>query len=61
MPLVAVALAPAAPWRQDIYQWQPVLARGIEYGVILPGEWSATDVIGADVTVAFKVRLRKAE
>ncbi|MBS0344742.1 MAG: YceI family protein, partial [Proteobacteria bacterium] len=24
------------------------------------GEWTATNVIGADVNVAFKVRLRKA-
>jgi len=40
--LVGVALGPRAPWREDIYEWQPLLARGVEYGVILPGDWSAT-------------------
>ncbi len=38
--LVAIALAPGAQWRDDIYDWQPVLGRGVEYGVILPGDWS---------------------
>lgn len=40
--LVGVALGPDTAWRADIYDWQPMLARGVEYGVILPGEWSAT-------------------
>jgi len=35
-----------------------VLKRGV-FG-IGTGEWTATDVIGADVTVVFRVRLRKA-
>jgi hypothetical protein len=39
--LAAAALAPQSGWREDIYDRQPVLARGIELGVILPGDWSA--------------------
>lgn len=42
--LVAAALAAGTPWPDEIYEWQPVLARGIEYGAILPGDWSATVV-----------------
>jgi hypothetical protein len=36
--LVAVALE--SGWRHDIYDWQPVLQRGVELAVILPDEWS---------------------
>jgi HKD family nuclease len=38
--LVAAALGPGTPWLEEIYDWQPVLARGIECGTILPGDWS---------------------
>lgn len=42
--LVYVALA-APGWRDDIYDWQPVLRRGIELGVALPGSLSGPAVL----------------
>lgn len=27
-------------WRGKIYEWQPVLRRGLEFDVLLPGQWS---------------------
>jgi hypothetical protein len=42
--LVYVVLAESA-WQKDIYAWQPILQRGVELGVILPGALSASVVL----------------
>lgn len=34
------AVAMESGWRSSIYDWQPVLRRGLELDVLLPGEWS---------------------
>jgi hypothetical protein len=41
-------------WRGSIYDWQPVLRRGLDLDVLLPGEWSVRVVkrlLGKDVDV----------
>jgi hypothetical protein len=41
-------------WRGSIYEWQPVLRRGLELDVLFPGEWSIRIVkrlIGRDVDI----------
>jgi hypothetical protein len=54
---LAVGLAVAAlesSWRGTVYDWQPVLRRGLELDVLLPGEWSVRTVerlLGQKVTV----------
>jgi hypothetical protein len=50
--LAAVALA--SHWRAAIYEWQPMLRRGIDLDVLLAGEWSVRVVkrlLGKDVDV----------
>ena len=42
--LAYVALT-ASGWREDIYDWQPALARGVELGVVLPGALSESVVL----------------
>ena len=41
--LAAVALQ--SGWRHNVYDWQPVLRRGLQFEVLAPGEWS-TRVMG---------------
>jgi hypothetical protein len=33
-------LGPGTPWLEESYEWQLVLARGIEYETIVSGDWS---------------------
>jgi hypothetical protein len=50
--LAAVALN--SHWRGAIYDWQPLLRRGLDLDVLLPGEWSVRVVkrlLGKDVDV----------
>ena len=50
--LVTAALT--SHWRGSIYDWQPVLRRGLDLDVLLPGDWSARVVkriLGRDVDV----------
>jgi hypothetical protein len=50
--LAAVALD--SHWLATIYEWQPVLRRGLDLAVLRPGEWSARIVkrlLGKDVDV----------
>jgi len=42
--LVYLALGPKTGWQDDIYDWQPALRRGVEYGVVLSGSLSAAVV-----------------
>jgi hypothetical protein len=42
--MVASALGPGTPWREEIYDWQPILRRGIAHRVLVAGDWSATVV-----------------
>jgi hypothetical protein len=35
----------APGWREDIYDWQPALQRGVELGVVLPGALSESVVL----------------
>lgn len=51
--LVYAAIEPSG-WPDDIYDWQPCLARGIEYGVVLPGPLSESVVTHLDDDVASK-------
>lgn len=42
--MVASALGPGTPWSGEIYDWQPILRRGIALGAILASDRSATVV-----------------
>lgn len=48
------AVAMESGWRSSVYDWQPVLRRGLELDVLLPGEWSVRVVerlSGKNVTI----------
>jgi hypothetical protein len=50
------AVAMESHWRGSVYEWQPVLRRGLDFEVLLPGEWSVRAVqrlLGRNVDVSW--------